>query len=441
MITKVRVKNFKSWKDTTDLQLSPLTGFFGTNSSGKSSILQLLLLLKQSVESTDRNRVLHTGDENSFVDLGTFYDFIYSHNTKASLAFSLAWKTEQLESVQFDSIIKEEMSPIVEQFLYTFLYRKNLCRFGMRYTEAKEKNEYEIVAENYKLSRFQGRPWPLPSPSKFYGFPEELWGYYKNVNFLSNIVLEFEKLFSRITYLGPLREFPKRSYIWAGQNFSDVGRKGEFTIPVLLSSRHREKVPIPRYKKRKVSVEDAIAYWLKEMGLIDSYTLKPIAKNRKEYELHVKKTPSSPEVLITDVGFGVSQILPILVLCYSMPSGSIILLEQPEIHLHPSVQSWLTDVFIDVVQHRNIQIILESHSEHLLRRLQRRIAEGQIESNQTSLYFCKIENSASTIEKLDIDPVGNIRNWPNDFFGDEMEDIVKMTEAAMTRTMQGDTSK
>jgi AAA15 family ATPase/GTPase len=69
MITRLRAKNFKSWKDTKELRLASLTGFLGTNSSGKTSILQMLLMLKQTVESPDRKRVLHTGDHHSLVDL------------------------------------------------------------------------------------------------------------------------------------------------------------------------------------------------------------------------------------------------------------------------------------------------------------------------------------------------------------------------------------
>ena len=146
----------------------------------------------------------------------------------------------------------------------------------------------------------------------------------------------------------------------------------------------------------------------------------------------------SSEVLITDVGFGVSQILPVLVLCYYAPEGSTIILEQPEIHLHPSVQSGLADVFIDVIQNREIQIILESHSEHLLHRLQRRIAEEKdgLTNQDISLYFCDMTPEGnSKLTTLAIDDFGNITNWPENFFGDEMGDLFAMTEAAMKRQM------
>ena len=105
------------------------------------------------------------------------------------------------------------------------------------------------------------------------------------------------------------------------------------------------------------------------------------------YRAEVKTTRSSPWTLLTDVGFGVSQVLPALVLLYYVPEGSTVLMEQPEIHLHPSVQSGLADVMLNVAEVRNVQIIVESHSEHLMRRLQRRVAEEEASSDDVKLYF------------------------------------------------------
>ena len=452
MITQLQVKNFKSWADTGNLPLAPLTGFFGTNSSGKSSILQLLLMLKQTAASPDRKRVLNMGDVNSLVDLGTFDDLIHNHDSKNSLDISLSWDYPDrlyirdfdtqmrkafylTNSLTFSSTIREIGDRImVDQFSYS----SGKYSFGLerKNNAVNKKNEYAFITKEYKTKRYQGRPWPLPPPVKCYGFPDEVTGYYQNVGFLSQFVLKFEELFRGMTYLGPLREYPRRTYTWAGENLEGVGWKGEQAVPALLASQNKGKIISLGKRKWKQTVEERIAHWLQKMGLIDSFKLNPIAENRKYYELLVKITPNSPEVLITDVGFGVSQILPVLVLCYYVPEGSIILLEQPEIHLHPSAQSWLADVFIEAVKYRNIQIILESHSEHLLRRLQRRIAEEEISADKTALYFCRMENSASHIEQLDIDLFGNIRNWPKDFFGDELGELSKMAEAVMNREMK-----
>jgi predicted ATPase len=207
-------------------------------------------------------------------------------------------------------------------------------------------------------------------------------------------------------------------------------------IPALLAARKQGKIISRGKGRRRQTVEERVAEWLKSLGLIEAFTLKQIAENRKDYEVRVRRSSTASEVLITDVGFGVSQILPVLVLCYYVPRGSTIILEQPEIHLHPSVQAGLADVFIDAIQTRGVQIILESHSEHLLRRLQRRIAEEVLPHDQAALYVVATENGESNIESLEVDPCGNITNWPPGFFGDEMSDLVAMAEAEMQRQQE-----
>jgi predicted ATPase len=97
----------------------------------------------------------------------------------------------------------------------------------------------------------------------------------------------------------------------------------------------------------------------------------------------------------------------------------------------------LADVFIDAMKNRNVQIILESHSEHLLRRLQRRIAEDSIAPDKTALYFCEATETGSKLTGLDLDLYGNIQNWPKDFFGDEFGEMAAMTKAAMERKAAG----
>ena len=446
MITELRAENFKSWQDTGTLQLAPLTGLFGTNSSGKTSILQVLLMLKQTVESPDRNRVLHFGDDRSLVDFGTFHDLLYTHKTDLTLQLDLSWKLSKplpfsrnslfpINNLAFHTDIHEQNDRIfVERFHYTI----DGNEFGMKRVNKNKKrgrNQYELIHGDYPVIRNPGRVWNLPPPVKCYGFPDEASGYYQNLGFLSDFVLAFENLFSQIAYLGPIREYPQRSYIWSGEQPQDVGLSGEEAIPALLAAR-AEGLTSPRLIKVRRShkpIEQRILEWFQKMELIDSYSLEPIAENRKDYEFRVKKNPNSSEVLITDVGFGVSQLLPVLVLCYYVPEYSTIILEQPEIHLHPKVQSDLADVLIDVVKNRNVQIILESHSEHLLNRLQRRIAEERISAEDTALYFCQINDGTSEIERLKVDEYGNISNWPQDFFGDDIGDLVEKTKAEMQR--------
>ena len=463
MFRQLSFQNFKSWEDTGEIKLAPITGFFGTNSSGKSAILQFLLMLKQTMESSDRKQILHTGDDKTYVNLGTFYDIAHNHTIPSAITFSLEWDFPWifldlerpdkipdkiqflLDYLRFSSKIKLEKDLIfVDNFQYIFQSNSGELVFRLQrdfikeeYTQ-KNREVYQFKAEGYELKFYNNKRSSVyftSDPIKNYGFPDQINLYIQNISFLSELVLAYEKAFQKIYYLGPLREYPKRIYSWAGGEPQDVGHRGELAIPALLSSRKKNLV---KHEKKKITIEEKVAYWLKELGLIDSFRVAAIAKDRQYYEVRVKRSPNSSEVLITDVGFGVSQILPVLVLCYYAPEGSTIILEQPEIHLHPSVQSGLADVFIDVIQNRKIQIILESHSEHLLHRLQRRIAEKKdgLTNQDISLYFCDMTPEGnSKLTTLEMDDFGNITNWPENFFGDKMGDLFAMTEASMKRQM------
>jgi predicted ATPase len=454
MLTRLAFQNFKSWQDTGDIRLAPITALFGSNSSGKSSVLQMLLLLKQTAESPDRAQVLNLGDDRSLVDLGTFQDVLFKHDLKDPLQVSLAWTlSRSLEiadperqsgalfkghTIDFSTCIEWQANgepglgrAVVKEMNYRFTDKT----FGMKQTAGKAL-EYDLFAsppKSFKFIRTQGRPWKLPSPVKCYGFPDQVRAYYQNASFLSDLELRFEELFANIFYLGPLREYPKRQYSWAGAQPADMGRRGERVVDALLASRE-SGAKLSRGKgKKRLTVEQRVAEWLQKLGLIDSFHVRPITEDGRLFQVWVRRDPAAAEVLITDVGFGVSQILPVLTLCYYAPEGSTILLEQPEIHLHPKVQAGLADVLVDAMKTRGVQIILESHSEHLLRRLQRRVAEETLDPDEAALYFCFTQAGESRLMPLDLDPFGTIKNWPKDFFGDDFGEIAATSQAALAR--------
>lgn len=441
MITELGLKNFKAWKEIDKMSLAPITGLFGTNSSGKSSILHFLLMLKQTAQADDRKLVLDFGDEKGKVNLGSFKDVIYNHNVSNKLSFDITWnlpKPLSIPNISAAAILK--FSSDISLFGKNLVAEKMMYQSGSLFNFSmtlKTGKGYELNSPQIKFVRKQGRAWPLPSPVKFYGFPDQINAYYQNAEFLSDLQLELSELLKRIYYLGPLREYPKRYYTSKGATPGDMGTKGEYVVDAILASREKGKYISPgkgmseKKSRNKQTLEQRVAYWLKELGLIHSFKVVPIANGSSLYEVKVRRTASSSEVLITDVGFGVSQILPVLVMCYYVPEGSIILLEQPELHLHPSVQMGLSDVFIDVIKNRNVQIILESHSEHLLNRLQRRLAEKTLEKDAVALYFCDTETSGSKLKPLNIDSLGNITNWPSGFFGDQFGEIAARQQAQL----------
>jgi len=450
MITELCLSNFKSWKRISKMRFAPITGLFGTNSSGKTSVLQLLLMIKQTVESTDRLQVLDFGGENSPANLGSFRDVVFGHDTSGKLDWSIRWtlfqplKVPKPEAKREDLFVGDDLGfsveitegerkrLVVNQMQYSFAGKK----FGMlREQSGRDKYDLQVSpSDGFQFARTRGRPSDLPAPVKCYGFPNEVNARYQNAAFLSDLQLAFERLFTGTKYLGPLREYPKRQYSWSGTEPVDMGQRGERVVEAILAAREGNLV-LPRGRGRKgETLEQRVASWLKDLNLIHSFHVEPIAKDGGSiYRVMVRRNPNSPEVSITDVGFGVSQILPAIVLCYYAPRGSIIILEQPEIHLHPAVQAGLADVFMDAAKTRNVQIVFESHSEHLLKRLQRGIAERRIELQDTALYFCQADNGGSSLTSLDVDLYGNIRNWPKDFFGDQFGEMAAITRAAMAR--------
>jgi len=456
MLDRIRIQNFKGWQDTGSIRLAPITVLFGANSAGKTSIPQLLLLLRQTVESLDRSRVLHLGDRSTLVDLGTFEDTIHRHDLTLPLSFELEWSlSEPLpirdpfrkgfrvngDRVRFEAEIRadDQRQPQVEQMSYRVEGAQVRDTLRMGLTRA-EGGRYDLEAEGFHPVRRPGRAWPLPGPQHFHGFPEEAVAYYQNTGFLVDLALSLQRLLRSVYHVGPLREHPSRLYSWSGEQHVHVGQRGERTIETLLAQKDQEISRRPRARRRRL--DELVARVLQEMGLIEGFLVRPIAAQRKEYEVLVRTRADLPWVRLTDVGFGVSQFLPVLVELFAVPPRSIVVLEQPELHLHPRVQADLADLCIDAIRSRGadgpreIQLLVETHSEHFLRRLQRRIAEEELSEAEAALYFVEPEGANTRIRALEVDGFGNIRNWPRDFFGDEMEDLVGRAQAQARRARQ-----
>ena len=449
MLTRLRLRNFKAWREA-DLELGKVTGLFGTNSAGKSSLLQLLLLLKQTRNATDRGLVLDLGGPGDMVSLGTFADIVHGHDEGLRIGWTLDWTLPKSLKIN-DPLGVSARSLFEGNCLQTRcevgLRRASLWPHKLSYRfggadfslepQADSARKFELTtdSETFRFKRIQGRVWPLPRPVKTHLFPNQARSLYQKASFLGDFELAYETLMDSIYYLGPLREYPRREYHWAGSSPDDVGQRGERTIDAILAATAQGQKRSLGYYKWKKTFQEMIAYWLKELGLIHEFRLEEIAKGTNLYRAMVKTSSSSVSTPLTDVGFGVSQVLPALVLLYYVPEGSTVLMEQPEIHLHPAVQSGLADVILKVATTRNVQVVVESHSEHLMRRLQRRVAEEQVASEDVKLYFVSAFRGVAQAHDLVLNQWGEIENWPERFFGDEMGEIAAIAKAALNRKL------
>ena len=427
-------------------------------------MIQSLLLLKQTADSRDRSSIFHFGDGRTYTDLGDFQSVIHGHYATSTMKLALDWTrpqpieihdtdtdrrvvrsgrmgfevaSRQVESSSGMSLAVEEMS-----------YRAGDAVFGMGRIARDERRspdaKYDLFAEaafpdgtDFEFKRRRGHPWKVFPPSKCYGFSDRVRASFQNAGFLSDLEFALEECMDGMYYVGPLRVPPQRRYVWVGEQPDHVGQEGERAVQAILAAEKRgDRIGRGR-GRQKATLEEYTAHWLRELGLIHEFRVVPISEDRRVFEVRIRKSsnPKSTEVLITDVGFGISQVLPVIVQCFYIPKGSTVIFEQPDIHLHPSVQAGLADVFIDAWKKRGVQIIVESHSEHLLRRLQRRIAEEGVSQDDVGLFFCWAGDSdrASSLTPLELDTYGNISNWPKEFFRDQFDEIAAMADASMAR--------
>ena len=158
-----------------------------------------------------------------------------------------------------------------------------------------------------------------------------------------------------------------------------------------------------------------VSHWLQKMGVAERIEVRQVGRSN-HYELLVHKDGVAANV--RDVGVGVAQVLPVLTVAYFVPPGSTILLEEPEIHLHPLAQAVLADMFVEVSRQRGVQFIVETHSEHLFRHMQTLVAQGVTDARHCQMHFVERNGADAVLRPLDMDEFGAVRNWPAQFFGD-----------------------
>ena len=232
---------------------------------------------------------------------------------------------------------------------------------------------------------------------------------------------------NNIKYLGPLREPPDQPTPRASLGKTgDIGQSGEFTASVLQRFGNEEvSVPTPGGELAEMPLIEAVQEWGRRLGLLQ--TIRVVQEANLGNTIKVKSEGLNKEVRLNAVGVGVSQLLPVLVLCLLSKPGSMILLEQPELHLHPALQQRLADFLIAAVRSGR-QLIVETHSEYIVSRLRRRIAEDTSDEDAL-LFMSKIvfaerdsQTGVTTYREVELSPFGKIEDWPIGFFDQASEE-------------------
>ena len=212
--------------------------------------------------------------------------------------------------------------------------------------------------------------------------------------------------------MGPFRRPPERWYIFTGTSPEDVGYRGDL-LPDLLF--------------RRSDLVKAANEWLERLGIGYALRVRPIGQSVSdlfEVRLVDRMRSSGIDVALSDVGFGISQILPFLVQSLAS-SGQIISIEQPEVHIHPKLQADLGDLLAATIgKPYGHQFLIETHSEHLILRLQRLVREGQLKPDQISVIFVSRGAEGSHARRLRLDDRGRfLDEWPGGFFGERLREL------------------
>ena len=285
---------------------------------------------------------------------------------------------------------------------------------------------YQIVFNALQASKGEEEEFALVSPR----LPVELMSAVRYLDdFFSN----------RVKYLGPLRDEPKALYpLAASSEPSDLGLRGELTAAVLDLHKNKQVRYIPSFafdsgaiEKRSAvrTLESAVADWLQYLGVAES--AKSRDRGKLGHELKVRLNTQGPEHDLTHVGVGVSQVLPILVMCLLADQDTTLIFEQPELHLHPRVQTRLADFFLSI-SFMGKQCIIETHSEYLINRLRYRAAceeDGRVTEN-LKIYFVEMEDGHSMFREVHVNEYGAIQDWPEGFFDQSQTEAENILRAA-----------
>lgn len=482
-INRFGLTGFKAFKDTAWLPIQPITLLAGLNSSGKSSVIDAILLLTQTLRAEKRvaeNIVLDWSGP--FFEVDHFKEMVYDKDeldsyftTSFELSFPVSGPSVLNEEVKRHLSVDMGRFPIIADFRFRPFsdLRNNPIEPDILFTALSNTDPDSVIKV-----RLIASPWidlatgysnhnPLKSLelktafSWSYFLPVweekeelisteedkerfEIYTTYRDL-FQPAIKTIQDELLYRIKYLGPLRDEPQRSYRQKRLHGIDVGASGEDAV--LLLQRDWQKrvdfVELPEDSHQIVTWEqlfpismplgEAVNEGLRWLGMQTLRVQEGFGVVRADFA-----TLSNPEkwVTIADVGFGVSQILPILVLGLLSEPDSILIFEQPEIHLHPRAQARLGELLVCLAK-TGRRVLIETHSDHLINRLRRVVAEDLSDqlSDLVNIVFVEppANGEGATLSPLRVNEEGLIENWPEDFLAETASDARAIVKAGIRK--------
>ena len=435
---KLSINNFKTIRELKGFNFNSINIISGVNSSGKTSFIQFLLMLKQTVEAHSAHSALIF--DGNRVKLGDYDTLVYKKDASKSMGFELQFDKKDIDekfqpiygieevSVKV-SYAQKDNSCVVSNIMITY-NTPQMQRKDHSISFVKEDNTYKVDISKH-TALFGDFSELLENQGTLGGisfFPTIFLTETNNPNseidgtLKKRIAIEVKtkeiqdivsSIFTNVSYIGPLREEPQDLYSSNGKN-KYIGSKGEYAAQFFEEEANKtvEFFDIQKNELKEMLLSNAVKYWI-----CDVFNLAKDIKAEKYKDSYVVKVVNHYDVesTIRQVGFGISQVLPIIVEGLRMNKNGILILEQPEIHLHPKVQSLLFD-FIYSLSLTGKRFVIETHSDHFITRMRRRVAESSNNlSEKINLVFVEERESEHLFRKLNLDDMGTFDYFPKDF--------------------------
>jgi hypothetical protein len=440
MLEMLRIWNFRSIEDSGPISFSKLNILVGCNNSGKSSILAVPLLLKQTLLDKDPSTALVTSGP--LVDLGSYLDIVRTEpETKPFQVEFRLTRSERFPFSEFKGKSDEKDQEVFmpDQWKLSFLFDADANEVRVKAFELTDTGSGKEIKGTQS-----GKSWSLE------GIPEEIRPHLivdfmhfipwfrpfgpkpdeklasKVTNFSFSLHMRTSILswqFERLAYVGPIRERIPRYGVLGTMPYSELTPSGQNLMRVLSSSGG----------KGRRQLLGKLNFWLdKKFQMLRDVRIVNLDRGGLVRTLVAKDRAGRQKINLAATGTGISQIVPVVVQTLLGPKDGCLIVEQPEIHLHPAAQTTLADLFLDSLQDQR-QYIVETHSEHFVLRVRRRVAEGKAKPEDVRIFFVEKPGDHTTLRMLDLTPTGQFNEWPEHFFDEGYKEALALAEAEQRR--------
>jgi hypothetical protein len=417
MLQAITLEGFRCFDDLARLELSALTVFAGANSVGKSSVIQALTALVQSEEQQSRELLRLAGP---WVDLGSFRQTLNFGRSGAKRYFriGLATTSEGMErDVLWTFVEPGDVGGDAARLQHVEAW---LGGTQLEVTEEAQSYRWKMRSESEESWTEGGRA-EFPHPglvrlSGREGLAPPLQDFRLTVHNPSTVL-----------YQGPYRSPPPR-LLPPRRTFVGplLGLTGEYAAEMLLSREHTTVDVLPKGGEPLPLVEALNTWW--HHIFEGPYALKPERVEGLGSRL-LLDTPSAENLSLGQVGTGLAQALPIVVLGLCSTPGQLVIIESPEVHLHPAAQHHLCEFFVALVR-QGRQVLIETHSDHLINAIRiavkRGLENGGLSPDQVALHFFRQQNGRTAVDRLPIGKDGRLERWPTGFFDQSAQALLEL---------------